>query len=128
VTLVELLVVIVMLGMMAAVVVGVPWRSSAAAASRDEKGTAAAKIVAARDRALVAGVAVTRVIRTAEGALVITALPDGRILGADGEGFDRLSGKLVRGTDSFSVSNRGGRGGTGEATVTGVAAGRSEPR
>lgn len=127
-TIVELLVAIVALGMMAAVVVGVPWRAQAAADSGDEKDRSVAAINSARDQALAAGAAVTRVVRVGSETLVITALPDGRVIGADRQGFDRLSGKPTRSPGVYSVSDRGGWEIVGGATATVDTARHREPR
>jgi type II secretory pathway pseudopilin PulG len=92
VTLVELLVIIVVLGGMAAVV-GLTWRAGRGSDRDDGLDRGAAAVLALRARALKAGTAVTGTVPVEGGVLVIMALPDGRVVGADRLGFDPLSGR-----------------------------------
>lgn len=92
VTLVELLVVIVVLGAMASIV-GLTWRAGRGATDEDAGDDGVAAIQAIRARALMAGKVETRTIRAGDTTLVVTALPDGRVVGAEHLGFDPLSGR-----------------------------------
>jgi prepilin-type N-terminal cleavage/methylation domain-containing protein len=90
VTLVELMVVLVVLGLMAGVV-GLAWRHSPA--SQDTERDAIAR---ARVQALESG-ATVRFQVTLEGQRVmVAALPDGSVIAPAGLHLDRLTGTTVR--------------------------------
>ncbi len=102
-TLIELLVVIVALGAMASVV-GLTWRAGLGAPPDPGGDEGVAEVLALRAQALTAGEAVTRTVRIGGTALVVTALPDGRVVGAERLGFDPLTGRLAR-TDGPEVDS-----------------------
>jgi len=89
VTLVELIVVIVLLGVIASV--------SALALARSRPGVvvdaAAAAASAARDSALRSGRAVTIAVHSSRGPIFATALPDGRVIADSAYRIDPLTGR-----------------------------------
>lgn len=90
VTLVELMVVLVVLGLMAGVV-GLAWRSNPAS-----QNTQRDAIARARARALESG-ATVRLQVTLEGQRVtVAALPDGSVIAPPGLHIDPLTGTTVR--------------------------------
>jgi len=94
VTLVELMVVLVLLGLMAAVV-GLAWRRDPVR-TRDATTDGQGAIAAARHQALASGRAV-RVELTIDGQRVaIAALPDGRVIAPEGMRVDPLTGMPLR--------------------------------
>lgn len=96
VTLLELLVVIVLLGVMAGMI-GLSVRAPEPTGHVDGSGRRGSEIrgmvAAARRQAVASGRAVTVVADTGARARTITALPDGTVLGAEGLGFDALAGR-----------------------------------
>lgn len=82
---------LVALGAMSAVV-GLTWRAGFGdLRTPGEEGVA--EILAMRAQAVSAGDVVTRTVRAEGRTLVVTALPDGRVIGADALGIDPLTGR-----------------------------------
>lgn len=101
VTLVELLVVIVLLGMMAGVV-GLAWHPGGWETTPSASGEADTGhiIAAARRRALESGVPTTAVVTEGDRRIKVLALPDGRVVDAERFGIDPLSGLPAARVDS----------------------------
>jgi len=83
--------VIVALGAMSTVV-GLTWRSGLGEIQTEEDEGVAA-VVSMRAQALSSGKAVTRTIHADGRTLVVTVLPDGRVIGAGALGIHPLSGQ-----------------------------------
>jgi prepilin-type N-terminal cleavage/methylation domain-containing protein len=92
VTLVELMVVLVLLGLLASVAV-LDWRRSSPPSPPDEGA-----IAVARQRALATGTTVRLEVTTAGGRVAIAALPDGSLIGVGKLRLDPLTGR--RGHDA----------------------------
>lgn len=91
ITLVELLVVLALLGLLGAVASFAAREGLGGKQGEEDPGAAA--VFSARARALTTGKPVTLVVRSESATAVITALPDGRLIGADRLGFDPLAGR-----------------------------------
>jgi prepilin-type N-terminal cleavage/methylation domain-containing protein len=87
-TLLEMMVVIAILGVLT-LLVGLEWRDDA---PREAASGPAAEVAAAHRQALRTGAAVAVRVRAGERTVRVTALPDGRLLGAEALGFDPLDG------------------------------------
>jgi prepilin-type N-terminal cleavage/methylation domain-containing protein len=96
VTLIEFLVVLAVLGVMAGVV-GLAWRPAKWTSSRSWEDRGNGIIAAARQRALESGRPVTVSVQDGERIVQVRALPDGRIIGAEAQGVDPLSGRRTTG-------------------------------
>lgn len=103
-TLLEMMVVIAVLGVLS-LLVGLEWRDDAGAPA--ETGPAA-EVAAAHRQALRTGAAVAVRVRAGERTVQVTALPDGRLLGAEALGFDPLDARRLD-TASAVRAAEGGR-------------------
>lgn len=92
VTLVELMVVLVLLGLMAGVV-GLAWHPRAAPSSEHTEWTV---ITQARSRALESGTTVRVHVTVAGRPVVVAALPDGSLIAPAGLSIDALTGTRGR--------------------------------
>lgn len=92
VTLVELLVVIVVLGV-TATLVGPAWGPDGWSHKGAAAGSAQAVIEEARHRAIRSGRAVAALVTLGEDSAAVEALPDGRLIGAERFGVDPLCGR-----------------------------------
>lgn len=76
-----------------AMIVGLTWRAGLGDNRDNDPNRRATAVLSARTRALKTGKIVTQAIPIEGEVVIITALPDGRVVGADRLGFDPLSGR-----------------------------------
>lgn len=105
VTLLELLVVLMILGLLAGVV-GLSWRNDPWIAPTASGSEEPATVLAARGEAIESGRSVTTVVHLDGREVHVTALPDGRVLGAEALGFDPLSGSAPQPNSSGHAISR----------------------
>jgi hypothetical protein len=98
------MVVIAVLGALT-LLVGLEWRANGPA---EETGPAAT-VAAAHRQAIATGAAVAVQVRAGERAVRVTALPDGRLLGAEALGFDPLDARRLPDSAATGGSPEGGR-------------------
>src|SRR5262245_14440984 len=92
VSLIELMIVLAILGILSAIV-SLVWRQSRPDASSADSSTLSV-VTAARQHALQAGSRVTVAVVVRDESVRITALPDGRVIGAALIGIDELTGRV----------------------------------
>lgn len=91
-TLLELLVALAVLAILTGIA-AFHWRPDAWGDHQVDPLAPTALTDEARRRAVASGAAVTVTLETPDGPLVVTALPDGRVVGASALGLDPLSGR-----------------------------------
>lgn len=92
VTMIELIVVLAILGGLGALA-GLAWRGHDEEAWQAPVGEETAPVESARRRALSSGAPVEITVTLGESPVLITAMPDGRVLGAEELGWDPLAGR-----------------------------------
>ena len=103
-TLLEMMVVIAVLGVLS-LLVGLEWRDGAPAR---ETGPAAT-VSAAHRRAIASGAAVAVQVPVGGRTVRVTALPDGRLLGAEALGFDPLDARRLPDSAPTDTAKERGR-------------------
>jgi len=107
-TLLEMMGVIAVLALLSTLV-GLAWRREARQ-EVPEPGPAA-RIAAAHRRAIATGAAVPLTVAEGGRTLRVTALPDGRLLGADSLGFDPLDAQPLESAAAGGATSPGPAGG-----------------
>jgi prepilin-type N-terminal cleavage/methylation domain-containing protein len=103
-TLLEMMVVLAIMGVLCTVV-GLAWQRAPRPA--DGPPSLAARVATAHRRAIATGAAVAFEVKAGERTVRLTALPDGRLLGAESLGFDPLDAQPIPSSDPSSLPEGG---------------------